>query len=827
MIKKTLSHGVKVLKLSTWISASVALLIVLVTVFFVTFPSLIKAPIERQISEFSNLNITLSKISFNFEREGLTLKVHDLKISSPQKNIPIAAVDRLQWDIDLLSLLDDIYRPSDVYLDTLTLYYNTEQSGREFGVEEVRQLVSRENLQILGFFKSLKINKTLIKDKQTYELAPISLVRDQTQLSLKISDQNLDFSLPNIKLGKADIIATFSTIQSDRDIFLTVPLMISNDDLSLNGHLKFFNDAGDNVVEFVSHIEQMQTNDLAKYLPSHLLGDNTSAWIKRAFISGELKDAQFQIKKNLSKVTPVVTRFSAQLKDTELLFNSNWNSLKHLDATIETDGQKIVVIVNSTQLNGMELNDIKVQILDMSQPKIEVEVIGKINTRSERIIQLLQRAPLSNTVKEVLHQFTLAGKVTGNMKLVFPLDKRKPVLDIDLYIQDNHLTTLDGAVTIENYYSEFAFHDGLITSVGVGDISGIPFEIRINPNNLSDDYLSPFRVELINNANNFEIYIRKMLNQSWRVRVESENVKGNAEITLNDSGRPSVELQGLQVTTIDALKGEWNVNPSDIPSMYLSSKGIYVDEYQLPDLTVELTSEQDLLLISHLQFEGKEFLSFNGSWYPSGKTSIRASAKGQQLSEFLEQLNIKEKVKGGEFNFDIRLFCDCAPWNINLNDITGVVGMNVKEGVFTDKDPNIGRILSLLNIKSIAKRLKRDVGDITEKGFAYDDIQANLTIGQSLAKIEHFKLNATSGVIELTGQSNIVDQEYDMRAKVIPAVGDAVPAATALAGGGLIGLGIWIADEALFEGKLIDSIMGEILEFEYKITGPWDDPIIE
>ncbi len=272
MIKKTLSHGVKVLKLSTWISASVALLIVLVTVFFVTFPSLIKAP--------------MSKISFNFEREGLTLKVHDLKISSPQKNIPIAAVDRLQWDIDLLSLLDDIYRPSDVYLDTLTLYYNTEQSGREFGVEEVRQLVSRENLQILGFFKSLKINKTLIKDKQTYELAPISLVRDQTQLSLKISDQNLDFSLPNIKLGKADIIATFSTIQSDRDIFLTVPLMISNDDLSLNGHLKFFNDAGDNVVEFVSHIEQMQTNDLAKYLPSHLLGDNTSA---RCTISNQEK----------------------------------------------------------------------------------------------------------------------------------------------------------------------------------------------------------------------------------------------------------------------------------------------------------------------------------------------------------------------------------------------------------------------------------------------------------------------------------------------------------------------------------------------------------
>ena len=58
---------------------------------------------------------------------------------------------------------------------------------------------------------------------------------------------------------------------------------------------------------------------------------------------------------------------------------------------------------------------------------------------------------------------------------------------------------------VENYYSELAFRNDEITSVGVGNIRGIPFEIRINPINLSDDYLSPFRVELINDANNFEI----------------------------------------------------------------------------------------------------------------------------------------------------------------------------------------------------------------------------------------------------------------------------------------------------------------------------------
>ena len=93
MIKKTLSHGIKVLKLSTWISVVAALLVVLVVAFFVTFPALIKAPIEQQLSEFSELDISLSKISFDFNQDGLALNLHNFKVRSPQQGLPIAEVN--------------------------------------------------------------------------------------------------------------------------------------------------------------------------------------------------------------------------------------------------------------------------------------------------------------------------------------------------------------------------------------------------------------------------------------------------------------------------------------------------------------------------------------------------------------------------------------------------------------------------------------------------------------------------------------------------------------------------------------------------------------
>ena len=829
MIKKTLSHGIKVLKLSTWISVVAALLVVLVVAFFVTFPALIKAPIEQQLSEFSELDISLSKISFDFNQDGLALNLHNFKVRSPQQGLPIAEVNHLQWDINLISLLDDVYHPSEIFIDTLILYSDTDQNTNEFGVNQIRQLISPQSLEALYFFKSLSINKTLIKGSQTIEIAPMVLSRNEAQLSLSVVEQDLGFSLPDSQVGKANIIATLSTTQSNQNKALIIPLLISNDEFSVQSHLKIFNEHGNDFVEFNSYIEQMQASDMAKYLPAQALSDDTHAWIKRGFVSGKLEDTQFYLKRNLSTSTIVETRFDTNLKDMELLFNSDWNSLKQLDATLQTDGKKIVVMVHSTQLNEMALNDIKVQILDMGQPKLEAEVIGKINTQSEDLIEFLRRAPLSETVNEVMNQFTLTGDVTGDMKLVVPLDERESILDIDLVFDKNHLTTLNGGVVVEDYTSKLAFHNDEITATGAGNIRGMPFDIYINPDNRGDDNESTFGVELSDNSG-LEVYITKRLDQSWRARVESESIKGNVEVVLNEGGNPSVKLLGLQVTTLDAIKGEWDITPNDFPSMYLSAQGVYIDENVLPNFSAELLSQDNMLTISNLQFDGvgvgDEMLSFNGFWV-DGRTGLYANAKGNGLAEFLQKLKVKEKVAGGEFDFDIRLFCECTPWNMNYQDVTGYVAMKVKKGVFTEKDPNIGRILSLLNIKSIAKRLKLDVGDVTKEGFVYEDIDARILISNALAKIDKFELNATSGVIRLTGQSHIINEEYEMMAKVSPAVGDAVPAATALAGGGAIGLGVWLIDEALFDGKLIDKIVDKVVDIEYKITGPWDNPVIE
>jgi len=822
MIKRTLSNGVKVLKISTWLSAIFSVLLILIVGFFVVFPSFLKAPIESELSEITGLEAQLSAVSFELDWEGVTLNVDELTFNNQISKQNLAKIQGLHWRIKLSNLLEDEYHPDQVYIDTLVLSTIQKTDGASFSLDELKRLLSLKTLEIASFFESLSIDKTLIEGEQTIEIASLNISRNKDQLLVRISNQLINDQ-------KFDLMITLSAEQLDHDGFLTLPIMLSNDEILLSSNLMIYRQNDDDYVEFSGFIEQIKATRLDEYLPAMLIGESTNQWIKRGFKSGLLQDIKLNMVKNISQDLPIKVNLVAHLTDSELVFNSDWQALQNLDANISTNGKSINVFVNSTTLYDLPLKQITLAIPDMSQSKLDVSMVGKINTDSESLTAFLAKAPSGSTVKDVIKQFTLKGPLTGDLDLIIPLDNRASTLDIDLSIKDNQLTTLDGSVVVENYNSIIAFHDDNITTSGVGKIRNMPFDIRINPNNRNDDKEASFAVELINNDSNFELYLTRRLDESWRARVESETLKTNIEIRLSE-GLPSVRILGLQATTFDSIKGDLNIESNDFPSMYLSAHGVFIDEQIIPNFSAKLESKDNILKISDLTLEGigvgEQDLHFNGAWV-AGKTRLIAKANGDALSEFLEKINYQEKVNGGKFDIDIRLFCDCAPWNMNIKEISGIAKMNIKQGVFTNQDPNIGRVLSLLNIKSIAKRLKLDVKDLTDKGFTYDNINAQITLQDSVAIINSFKLSSSSSDITLTGQSNINDQVYDIEAKVIPAFGDAVPAVSYLAGGGLIGLGLWLVDESVFEGKLIDKIVDQVVEFKYNITGPWDDPTIE
>ena len=133
----------------------------------------------------------------------------------------------------------------------------------------------------------------------------------------------------------------------------------------------------------------------------------------------------------------------------------------------------------------------------------------------------------------------------------------------------------------------------------------------------------------------------------------------------------------------------------------------------------------------------------------------------------------------------------------------------------------------MVNLDSVASRMKLDKSDIKEQGFAYDRINVKLLFGDARASIYDFQIESKDSEIELSGYADLINRDYNLVATVRPSIADSVPMATYLAGGGLTGLGIWAADKLLFGGKVIGKMFNDVLEFNYSITGPWSKPVIQ
>ena len=151
----------------------------------------------------------------------------------------------------------------------------------------------------------------------------------------------------------------------------------------------------------------------------------------------------------------------------------------------------------------------------------------------------------------------------------------------------------------------------------------------------------------------------------------------------------------------------------------------------------------------------------------------------------------------------------------------------VEKGVFTNQDPNLLKLLSYINLESIADRLRLSRTELRDQGYVYDQINAKFLFNDGVAKVDYFLVESEESDIELTGFVDLIKQDYNLAANVQPSIADTVPLATYLAGGGLAGLGVWAADKVLFGGEVFGELLDNVVEITFVISGPWSNPIIE
>ena len=831
MLKKTLLRSLNILKISTWVTAFMALAVLAVVAFLIMFPQTIKGQIESRLSEISGLDVRIEKISLEFQENELFLAVKELQISSDSLK-PIAKVDVLRWNVDLMALYKGIEIPG--HIDVNELLIDTSNIDDYVGIMNAESVLSNIGVSGLLALQSLSINRTQLIGQQSLDLAPIELKRNKQKISLSMRDQSI-FSTSQVpKLGSmVNINTSIDVAKAREERVAVIPFSLQNEDFNLSAQVKIFNQQDQVYLEFESYIDQIEVSKINQNIPESLSASEGARWIDEVLKDGFLTDIMLTTRFNMSgEIEAPNTKFSANLSKATINANPNWPSIEDINAKVTFSNDYLKIVGNQARVEGIDLSYLSITTRDFNQPDAKLSLNARFDSNSQKVEQFIRETSVSDKIKAYLNEFELIGKLWGNINLVAPLQKntdQKPELTFDMFASENSLSLFDGEINVDGFNSQISFKDGLIRTKGKGLIGGELFQMSLNPKDWINEDNSALKVKLTHLSSSIDAFISKRSSVEWSSIMKSEDLYADLTLLIDNDGKYILNLKDLNISSLDNIN-DWKLSPKIFPSLHLSLKDSKVNNKIVPNFEADLINHDYVMEIKNLVFENiglsEEDLVFNGSWL-NGKTALRAKASSQNLSSFLNKFGVNEPVIGGGFSVDLRLYCDCEPWQVAPKNVTGYMQAEVAEGVFTNQDPNLFKLISFINLETIANRFRLTRSELREAGYVYDQINAKLLFNDGVAKVDYFLVESEESDIELTGSVDLIKRDYNLAANVQPAIANTIPLATYLAGGGLAGFGVWAADKMLFGGEVMSGLLDNTVEITFVISGPWSEPIIE
>jgi uncharacterized protein YhdP len=745
---------------------------------------------------------------------------------------PIAKVDVLRWNVDLMALYKGIEIPG--HIDVNELLIDTSNIDDYVGIMNAESVLSNIGVSGLLALQSLSINRTKLIGQQSLDLAPIELKRNKQKISLSMRDQSI-FSTSQVpKLGSmVNINTSIDVAKAREERVAVIPFSLQNEDFNLSAQVKIFNQQDQVYLEFESYIDQIEVSKINQNIPESLSSSEGARWIDEVLKDGFLTDIMLTTRFNMSgEIEAPNTKFSANLSKATINANPNWPSIEDINAKVTFSNDYLKIVGNQARVEGIDLSYLSITTRDFNQPDAKLSLNARFDSNSQKVEQFIRETSVSDKIKAYLNEFELIGKLWGNINLVAPLQKntdQKPELTFDMFASENSLSLFDGEINVDGFNSQISFKDGLIRTKGKGLIGGELFQMSLNPKDWINEDNSALKVKLTHLSSSIDAFISKRSSVEWSSIMKSEDLYADLTLLIDNDGKYILNLKDLNISSLDNIN-DWKLSPKIFPSLHLSLKDSKVNNKIVPNFEADLINHDYVMEIKNLVFENiglsEEDLVFNGSWL-NGKTALRAKASSQNLSSFLNKFGVNEPVIGGGFSVDLRLYCDCEPWQVAPKNVTGYMQAEVAEGVFTNQDPNLFKLISFINLETIANRFRLTRSELREAGYVYDQINAKLLFNDGVAKVDYFLVESEESDIELTGSVDLIKRDYNLAANVQPAIANTIPLATYLAGGGLAGFGVWAADKMLFGGEVMSGLLDNTVEITFVISGPWSEPIIE
>ena len=158
----------------------------------------------------------------------------------------------------------------------------------------------------------------------------------------------------------------------------------------------------------------------------------------------------------------------------------------------------------------------------------------------------------------------------------------------------------------------------------------------------------------------------------------------------------------------------------------------------------------------------------------------------------------------------------------NYARLGGKFALETSGGRFTEMEPGIAKLLGVLSLQSLPRRLSFNFDDIFGKGFAFDEIKADVAIADGVARTDGFVISGPSARVQIRGNADINREAQDLQVRVYPSLSTA----TAI-GIGLATANPAIGAAALLGQKLARDPIERMLMQEFEVKGTWTTPDVK
>ncbi len=322
--------------------------------------------------------------------------------------------------------------------------------------------------------------------------------------------------------------------------------------------------------------------------------------------------------------------------------------------------------------------------------------------------------------------------------------------------------------------------------------------------------------------------------QTWAMRLDSDRLAGNLQVPTEWKTKPAwARLDYLHLPRNEdgqppSGKPHEGVSPMDLPSMDATVLDLRWGKSLLGEARVQMHRtatgqhiDDFTMDTEHLKTRG------SGDWREIGRAQqsvLKLDLSGSDVGATLLNLGFKVGLGSGTGSLKGKLSWQGPPYLPDFPTMNGRLKAHLKDGKLSNVEPGIGRLLGLLSVDKLPRRLELNFRDVSESGFLYDSLKAEVDLFSGDLRLRRFNIDGPAAGISLSGRTSLVTHDYDLLMDVVPKIKSTLPLAAGVLAGPQTGALVFLADKVA-EGLGVD--LNRSIALKYKVTGDWDKPVIE